>query len=448
MPLRRKPTNLNAARNYPFLKQTGVLQSDSVEQIGHDMDNNSYLSFASPDGLSAIEALRVDASSRLSLGQTIKKNVPKVVRWTMAANASIADQCFFIADQAYEFVAAFEVHSTAASDSGAVTLDITKDASGVAPTAGTSLLASQLSMKSTANVYQVGLPGTTAQTISIAAGDRLSVNFTGTLTALAGVEVVVFLAPGYSGDSVSFVMNANAGLLDQCFFIANQTMKITGINYVHAVAGTDASAVNVQVTKDVSTDAPGAGTNLLTNNSNNGFNCKATANVVQAGALSATAADLILSAGDRLSVDFAGTVTTLAGVVIVVTFEPYYKTLNLAWNMNANGSLADQAVFVANRPYEIIYVSEVHATAGTDASAVSMQIKVDRAAVAPAAGSAILSNNANAGFNLKSTANTVQNGTFTLGTNYMSIGDRLSVDFVGVLTTLAGVAVTVTLREA
>ena len=40
---------------------------------------------------------------------------------------------------------------------------------------------------------------------------------------------------------------------------------------------------------------------------------------VEAGSLSATEADLILAAGDRLSVVFGGTLMTVAGVV--VTFE-------------------------------------------------------------------------------------------------------------------------------
>jgi hypothetical protein len=78
----------------------------------------------------------------------------------------------------------------------------------------------------------------------------------------------------------------------------------------------------MQVTKDDSTDAPGAGNNLLTNNTNAGFDMKGTANTMQTGTLTATSADLRLAAGDRLSVDFAGTVTTLAGVVVTVVLRP------------------------------------------------------------------------------------------------------------------------------
>jgi hypothetical protein len=121
---------------------------------------------------------------------------------------------------------------------------------------------------------------------------------------------------------VTFGLNANSALADQAFFIADRAYTVKAIYEIHATAGNDAGAVNLQVTKDTSTNAPGAGTNLLTNNSNAGFDLKGTANTLQTGSLSATAADLKLAAGDRLSVDFAGTLTTLAGVVVTVFLEP------------------------------------------------------------------------------------------------------------------------------
>ena len=42
---------------------------------------------------------------------------------------------------------------------------------------------------------------------------------------------------------------------------------------------------------------------------------------VEAGSLSGTEADLILAAGDRLSVVFGGTLTAVAGVVVTFEFE-------------------------------------------------------------------------------------------------------------------------------
>lgn len=113
-----------------------------------------------------------------------------------------------------------------------------------------------------------------------------------------------------------------ATLADGAFYVATRPVKVIAISEVHAVAGDDVGAVNVQVTKDTGTQAPGAGADLLTNNSDAGFNLKGTANTVQAGTLTATEADLVLAAGDRLSLDFAGTLDTLAGVVVTVTIAP------------------------------------------------------------------------------------------------------------------------------
>jgi len=447
MPIRKKPRNLAEAVRYPFLKQTGTLAN--TDAVGHDMDNGSYLSWANNTGSESIYGMGVDDASRLRVGNAVVKTSPKVITWRMNANADISDQCVFIADQAYEFLAAFEEHAVAGDDPGAVTLDITKDISGVVPGAGVSLLASPFNLKSTANTVVNPGPATVNSTIQIAAGDRISVNFTGTLTTLSGVVVTIFLIPGYSGDHAIFAMKANGGLADQCFFTATKNMVVTGIQYVHSTAGTNGSAVNLQVTKVTSTDAPGAGTDLLTNNTNAGFDCKGTINVVQTGALSATAANLRLAPGDRLSVDFAGTLTALAGVVVVVTFSPLYRTIEVPINLNANAALADQAIFTANRPYKVIAISEVHATAGTNGSAVNLQVTIDRGVVAPGTGIDLVSLNANAGFNLKGTANTVQVATFVAdGNNYMYLGDKLSLDFAGTLTSLAGLQVTATLEEA
>ena len=198
--------------------------------------------------------------------------------------------------------------------------------------------------------------------------------------------------------------------------------------------------------KAAALDAPGAGTDLLTNNTNAGFDCKAAINTVQNGTLTATAASLRLAPGDRLSVDFAGTLTALAGVVVVVTLQPVADRKAVTFTLSKNANLADQAFFIADRNYEVLAVSEVHATAGNDAGAVNLQVTRDKATDAPGAGTDLLSNNTNAGFNLKGTANTVQVGTFVdTRFNFLMAGDRLSVDFAGTLTTLAGVTVTVDL---
>lgn len=120
---------------------------------------------------------------------------------------------------------------------------------------------------------------------------------------------------------VTFRAQTAAGMVDQTFLVANQAYQVTKVRFAHATAESTAATLYAQVTKDTSTNAPGAGTDLLTNNTNNGFDCKATANTVQTGTLTATAASLQLAAGDRLAVDFTAAATELLGVTITVSLK-------------------------------------------------------------------------------------------------------------------------------
>lgn len=142
-------------------------------------------------------------------------------------------------------------------------------------------------------------------------GSTLSV--TGAITATGGVTGQNF--------SVSYIGQTTEAATDRVIFVAPVACQVVAVTQVHAVAAGGAS--KLQLTKDTSTDAPGAGTDLLTNNTNTGFDLNATANTVQTGTLTATAANLQLAAGDRLALDFANTIQSTAGLVVTV----WLKTL-------------------------------------------------------------------------------------------------------------------------
>lgn len=147
----------------------------------------------------------------------------------------------------------------------------------------------------------VGIP--TAKTLDVVDADALTV---GGVIVPQVLEIMVHI-------------QAAAAMLDQSFFLANRAYQVTAVKEVHAVAESSATNLHIQVTKDSGTDAPGAGDALLTNNTNDGFDGKATANTVQAGTLTATTAFLQMAAGDRLSVTFEDTATELEGMTISVT---------------------------------------------------------------------------------------------------------------------------------
>lgn len=129
---------------------------------------------------------------------------------------------------------------------------------------------------------------------SLASGSRHFVVTWGPQTAVYGTDSVIFTAP--------------------------YDCTLQSVSEVHAVLGTDAGAVNVQVTHDTGTQAPGAGADLLSNNSNAGFNLKAAINTVQNGAFKSGASRKFVK-GDRLAVDFAGVQTAVAGMVITAVFN-------------------------------------------------------------------------------------------------------------------------------
>lgn len=127
---------------------------------------------------------------------------------------------------------------------------------------------------------------------------------------------------------------------------------------------------------------------------------------------------------------------------------PQYVYVSIA--IPANGGLADGAVFVADRAYKVVQVDEVHAVAGSDAGAVTLDVKKQTGTQAPSAGVSALSST----FDLKATANTVVSKTVASGLTAteadrtLAAGNRLSLDFTGVLTAVAGLCVTLKLQLA
>lgn len=100
---------------------------------------------------------------------------------------------FLISPVACIVTALQEVHQTAGSDGSAVTLNIEKLTSGVAPDSGTTILAIAFDLKATANVVQTGTLPTASTARTLAAGDRLCMKDVGTLTSVANVTVKVEL---------------------------------------------------------------------------------------------------------------------------------------------------------------------------------------------------------------------------------------------------------------
>lgn len=121
----------------------------------------------------------------------------------------------------------------------------------------------------------------------------------GTERYVAPVDVIIPLSATSVSDNV---------------WIAPFACELVAVREAHRVASTSGT---LQVQKLTGTTAPGSGTSLLTGT----VSLSGTANTVVSGTLIATTASLRFAAGDRLGTLIAGTMTNLAGSVVLCTFK-------------------------------------------------------------------------------------------------------------------------------
>jgi hypothetical protein len=98
---------------------------------------------------------------------------------------------FYIAPYACNVLAIYEAHGTAGTDGGSVGVNIEKLRPGVALDSGTILLPTAFNLKAASNYTYQGTLTPTLSTKQLAAGDRLALKDTGTLTSVADVCVII-----------------------------------------------------------------------------------------------------------------------------------------------------------------------------------------------------------------------------------------------------------------
>lgn len=127
------------------------------------------------------------------------------IHWTLPGITAATNTnygVFWTAPFSCAVVAMTEVHQTAGTNGGAVTLQLEKLTRGQALDGGVVLLTTALSLKTTADTPQSGAltmvstenpPDSTTgiRYTTLLAGDRLALKDTGTLTSVAGVTVMI-----------------------------------------------------------------------------------------------------------------------------------------------------------------------------------------------------------------------------------------------------------------
>lgn len=156
------------------------------------------------------------------------------------------------------------------------------------------------------NTGTMTLGGTTSTNGSwtIATGKTLTVTDADALT-VGGIIV-----PQHNQISTELL----AASVDKWIFVAPWACKVTAIKEVHSVVGSTNAAVSARKVTSASTEAPGAtASSTCKELTTAAVDLTATINVVQTPTLSATAGDYTLAAGDKIGLDFSGTLTGLVG---------------------------------------------------------------------------------------------------------------------------------------
>lgn len=109
-----------------------------------------------------------------------------IINISLGTATQAIDQIVFQAPYPMEFVGV-KVTYTTASTSG--TLNVEKCPVGTAAGSGTDLLASTIDLSATAGVTYSGTPITTKSSLQLATGDRLALDFGGTVTNLVNAQI-------------------------------------------------------------------------------------------------------------------------------------------------------------------------------------------------------------------------------------------------------------------
>ena len=159
--------------------------------------------------------------------------------------------------------------------------------------------------------------------------------------------------------------------------------------------------------------------------------------------------DCQVASSSKFKVAGNGNVSVADADELLVNSVIVPQEIEVSAHAQAATAMVDQTFFVATQAYQVTKIRFIHAVAETTAGTLAIQVTKDDGTEAPGAGDDLLTNNANAGFDGKATANTAQTGTLTATTAFLQLaaGNRLSLDFSAAATELVGVTVTITLKR-
>lgn len=111
------------------------------------------------------------------------------------------------------------------------------------------------------------------------------------------------------------MMELLAASVDKWAFIADRGYQVIGFKEVHSVVGSTSALVRPRKVTD--TSAPGAAASTTVIELCAGFDLTATVNTVLTGTLVTAGGANILASGDKIGLDFSGTLTGLVGALAI-----------------------------------------------------------------------------------------------------------------------------------
>lgn len=121
-----------------------------------------------------------------------------------------------------------------------------------------------------------------------------------------------------SGDGFVITSELIAASVDKWVFVADRACRVSSVREIHSVIGGTGATVRPRKIAAATVAAPGAAVAAgIVELTTAAIGLETAVNVSQTGTLSATPADLLLAVGDKIALDFAGTLTGLVGSISI-----------------------------------------------------------------------------------------------------------------------------------
>lgn len=138
------------------------------------------------------------------------------------------------------------------------------------------------------------------------------------LSAATVGDVIIGDQPNYGAGGETFEVPSEllAASVDKYVFIAQRACKLVGVKEIHSVVGGSGAQVSPRKILAANASAPGAAVAAgITELTTAVIDLTTTVNTTQTPTLTATIADRSFAAGDKLALDFGGTLTGLVGSI-------------------------------------------------------------------------------------------------------------------------------------